>query len=185
MNVYSHSTSNDYSLNAVEYMVKKKTDSSAIIKRIVMIIVAIAVVASLFYFFWHLFALGAVALLLIAYVVKMLWGMTSIEFEYTIVQGELTMDKIIGARKRKTIASLLIRDAESIAPYTGELPKDAAVIDASAHYSRPDTWVAIYKDEKGNKTALIFSAFNKGLDTMAYYNRTAVSSERIKDELNA
>ena len=181
MNVYSHSTSNDYSINTIEYMVKKKTDSSAIIKRIIMIVVAVAVVASLFYFFWELFALGAVALILIAYVVKMLWGMTSIEYEYTIVQGELTMDKIVGARKRKTIASFLIRNAESIAPYTGELPKDAAVIDASASYDRDDTWVAIYKDDNGKKTALLFSAFNKGLDMMAYYNRSAVSSERIKD----
>lgn len=185
MNVYSHSTSNDYSLNAIEYMVKKKTDSSDIIKRIIMIVAAIAVVVSIFYFFWHLFAFGAIALLLIAYVVKILWGFTNVEFEYTIVQGELTMDKIIGARKRKTIASFLIRNAETIAPYTGDLPKDAAVINASASFDRDDTWVAVYKDEKGNKIALLFSAFNKGLDTMAYYNRSAVSTERIKDEIGA
>jgi len=182
MNVYSHSTSNDYAINTIEYMVKKKTDSSAIIKRIIMIVAAVALVASLFYFFWELFALGAVALILVAYVVKMLWGMTSIEYEYCIVQGELTMDKIIGARKRKTIASFLIRNAETIAPYSNNIPKDAAVIDASASYDRPDTWVAVYKDENGKKIALLFSAFNKGLDMMAYYNRAAVSTERIKED---
>ena len=43
MNVYAHSTSNDYALNTIEYMVKKKTDSAIRLKRFLIVFLAIVI----------------------------------------------------------------------------------------------------------------------------------------------
>ena len=181
-NVYSHSTSNDYSINTIEYMVKKKTDSSIRTKRFLIIFLAVVIsVAVCALTFRYVPAAGAIVIIFMAGLVKMLWGSTNIEYEYTISQGDMTMDAIIGAKKRKTVASFLIREAESIAKYDGKVPEGAIVINACISPDHPETWCAVYKDEKRRKTALLFSAFNKALDLMAYYNRTATSNERIKD----
>ena len=180
MSVYTHSTSNDYSINTIEYMVSKKTNTSTRIKRILFILAAVIVSVAVFALtLRYTPAVGAVVVLIIAYFIKIFWSSTCLEYEYTIVQGELTMDVIIGARKRKTLASFLIRNAESIAPYNGSIPEGAVVIDACIAPDDPATWCALYKDESGVQTALLFSAFDKGLDMMAYYNRSAVSKERI------
>ena len=91
------------------------------------------------------------------------------------------MDAIIGAKKRKNLTSFVIREAEEIAPYKGNAPDGAKLIDASIAPDDPSTWCAVYKACDGNRTALLFSAYDKALDIMSYYNRQAVSNERIKD----
>ena len=93
------------------------------------------------------------------------------------------MDAIIGAKKRKTVTSFLIREAESIAPFNGTVPEGAKLIDASVHAKAPNTWCAVYKNADGEKCALLFAGYNKALDIMAYYNKAATSTERIKDSI--
>ncbi len=185
-NIYAHSPANDYALNTVEYMVKKKSDSGVILKRALIILATVILAFAgiiIIFKFPALAAFGAITIILVACFFKLVWGMTSYEYEYTIVQGEFSMDMIVGERKRKNLTSFLIRDAETVAPYNStNLPEGATVIDASRSPYDEDTWCAVYRDEKGNLTALLFSAYNKALDIMSYYNRVAVSNERIKEE---
>ena len=179
-NVYSHSSTNDYSINTVEYMVKKKTDGKIRLKRFLIVLIALIVAAPILYItFSKVPPLGAVVIILIAYFIIISMRATKLEYEYQIVQGELTMDVIIGASKRKTLTSFMIREAESIAPYTGKVPEGAKLIDASISPSDPTTWCAVYKDESGNKTALLFSIQEKALELCKYYNRQATSTESI------
>ncbi len=181
MNVYAHSTSNDYALNSIEYMVKKKTDSATRLKRFLIIFLAVVIAIGACFFVSKLPAFGAVIVILIAFIVKVLWGNTNVEYEYTIIQGEMTMDAIIGAKKRKTLANAVIRNAESIAPYKNNVPEDATVINACISPDDPSTWCMLYKDEDGKRIALLFSAYDKALDIMTYYNRAATSTERINN----
>ena len=186
MNIYSHPQANEYFSHTVEYMVKKKADSAIVLKRFLIVFLTLIIGGAVCgVTFRYVPPLGAVLIILIAFVIKVLWSMTSFEFEYTIIQGEMTMDKIVGARKRANVCSFLIRNADSIAPYDGKLPNDAYIIDACASPADSDTWCAVYTDEDTKKTALLFSACNKALDIMSYYNKAAVSSERIKDDISA
>lgn len=179
-NVYSHSSTNDYSINTVEYMVKKKTDSKIRLKRFLTVFLILLIAAPIIYLtFSKVPPLGAVVIILVAYFIIISMRATKFEYEYQIVQGELTMDVIIGASKRKNLTSFLIREAESIAPYNGKAPDGAKLIDASISPSDPATWCAVYKDTDGNKTALLFSIQEKALELFKYYNRQATSSESI------
>ena len=174
MNVYSHSSSNDWSLNTAEYLVSKKPDASIKLKRLFIILGALVLAGISCAFVSKIPALGAVIIVLIAFFVKFFWDYTKIEYEYTIIQGELTMDAIIGAKKRKKIVSFIIRDAEKIAPYKNDAPKDIPLINACASPQNSDTYIAIFKDEKGCRQALLFSAIDKTLEVMSYYNKNAV-----------
>lgn len=174
MNVYSHSSSNDWALNTVEYMVTKKPDASIRLKRFLIIFGALILAIVSCIFVSKVPAFGAIIILLIAFFVKFFWDYTKIEYEYTIVQGEFTMDAIIGAKKRKTLVSFMIRDAEKIAPYKNDAPRDIPLISACASPESSDTYIAIFKDEKGTRQAILFSAIDKALDIMSYYNKIAV-----------
>ena len=179
-NVYSHSASNDYSINTLEYMVAKKTDGKLRLRRFLTVLLILLIGAPILYItFSKVPPLGAVVVILIAYFIIISMRATKLEYEYQIVQGELTMDVIIGASKRKSLTSFLIREAESIAPYTGKTPDGAKVIDACISPSDPATWCAVYKDADGNKTALLFSIQEKALELFKYYNRQATSTESI------
>ncbi len=181
MSVYEKRSSNDYALNSIEYLVKKKPDSSVRMKRLLIVLATLLLCVGAFFIIrWNPY-LGAILILLIVCFVKILWSGTNIEYEYTILQGELTMDAIIGAKKRKTLTSFLIREAEIIAPYKKELTEGAKLINACVHADDANTWCAVYKNADGEKCALLFAGYNKALDIMAYYNKNATSTERIKD----
>ena len=183
MNVYEKKASNDYALNSIEYLVTKKPDSSIKMKRFIIILATLALFAGVCAAIsWNPY-LGAILILLVVAFFKIMWTNTKYEYEYTILQGELTMDAIIGAKKRKTVTSFLIREAESIAPFNGTVPEGAKLIDASVHAKAPNTWCAVYKNADGEKCALLFAGYNKALDIMAYYNKAATSTERIKDSI--
>ncbi len=183
MSVYEKRSSNDYALNSIEYLVKKKPDSSIRTKRLIIILATLLLCVGAFFIIrWNPY-LGAILILLIVCFYKILWNTTHYEYEYTILQGELTMDAIIGAKKRKTLTSFLIREAESIAPYDKKIPEGAKLINACIHADDPSTWCAVYKNADGEKCALLFAGYNKALDIMAYYNKTATSTERIKDSI--
>jgi hypothetical protein len=185
MSVYEKKASNDYALNAIEYMVKKKPDAAVKRKRALIVLATLVMLGIVFWLISLNPYLGAVLIVLVACITKILWTGTNYEFEYNILQGELTMDVIIGAKKRKTLTSFLIREALAIYPYDGKAPEGARVINACISPEDHRTWCAVYNDADGKKTALLFSAYNKALDTIAYYNRAATSTERIKDEFSA
>ena len=187
MNVYEKYMS-DYTLNSVEYLIKKKSDSGIKIKRVGIILLCVVLSLALIYLCLGPIkfpALAPVGIILIIYIAKMLWGFTSIEYEYSIVQGEFTMDAIYGARKRRTVAEFVIREAEKIAPFKNDIASDTTVINACISPSHPNTWYDLYKDGNVNKTALLFTAYNKALDMISYYNRGATDKERIKEEFDA
>lgn len=187
MNVYEKHK-NDYAINNVEYLIKKKSDSKIKLARTGIVFLCLVLSLTLIYLCLGPIkfpALAPVGIILIIYIAKMLWGLTSIEYEYSIVQGEFTMDAIYGARKRRTVAEFVIRQAEKIAPFKNDISSNVNIINACISPSHPNTWYALYKDEKGNKTALLFTAYNKALDLLAYYNRNATDKERIKEDCDA
>lgn len=96
----------------VEQIVKKKISISGILMRAIAIIFVLAGIFSMLI----IGALGLTITALLIYVTYIIWGYTSVEYEYSFLNGELSIDKIMGQRKRKTIACYDIKNAEIVAP---------------------------------------------------------------------
>ena len=64
--------------------------------------------------------LGITITILLGYLAYLAFVYTSVELEYSFVNGELTIDKILGKRKRKPGETYDIRKASLIAPANSE-----------------------------------------------------------------
>lgn len=167
----------DYAFNYTEHLVKRETDGKLIGARIAIILLSVIL------FFGVLFLMfgpvkiphiAVVAVVLICYVAITLWGLTSIEYEYVIASGEMSMDKIIAAKKRKRMAEFKIPEAEQIIPFDEARLDGANVIYGMSSLSADDLYCAIYKSENGERTALVFNATEKALNMLRYYNKACV-----------
>ena len=93
-----------------------------------------------------------------------------VEYEYTIVNGEMTVDRIRAQSSRKSLLDLNVKHIEKMGKYdpaaVATLGK-VKVLDYSADKANPDTYYAFYKDEKTNiNTVLLFTANQKMLDAL-------------------
>ena len=170
-------SSSDYSFNYTEHLVEKKADSKIIIQRVSIILVGLILLGVLVFLMFgpvKIPQIGAVALLLIGYVCKVLWSYTKIEYEYLIVSGDMTMDIIYSGKKRRQIAEFKVPTAEAILPYTEAKLDGVKITFAASSPSDDDVYCAIYKNDNGDKEALVFNADEKALKMLHYYNKATV-----------
>ena len=97
----------------VEQIVAKKDDATSMIVRVVAVVLA---VFSAFISIGLLGAFGFVIIFFVVYLVIYVIKISSIEFEYILVNNELTIDAIYGKEKRKSLISFDVREAEIFAP---------------------------------------------------------------------
>lgn len=166
--------SSDYAFNYAEHLVKKKTDRKTVLARIGIIFLALVLSLVIVFITSKVPYVTAVAITLMAYVIIVLWRQTKIEFEYLIVSGSLTMDKIIALKKRKQIADIKLPEAEAILPYADAKLDGIPVTFAVTTPSAEDAYCIIYKSEGGNKKALVFNTNEKTLKMLKYYNKNCV-----------
>ncbi len=102
--------------------------------------------------------------------IGVLWGgwtlsnRLNIEYEYAIVGGELSIDKIFNKRSRKPLCSMTLRKAEGF--YKGEKAGDCTVIDAAGFGEK---YTIVYSDPNFGKTALIITPDERTLEALAPY----------------
>ncbi len=114
--------------------------------------------------------LGSMFLLPVAgiwYGVYYLISLSNIEFEYTMVNGELDVDKIIARKRRKRVISVKSSDFELFAPHKPEITahqkqNGVTILDCSGVRSG-DAYYALYSKD-GKRTMLIFNPTDKMLD---------------------
>lgn len=151
----------------VEQIVKRKTGISVVLMRVFSIIVLIMV-----FLLMIMLNLGILAFtieILIIYGEYMLWCYTSIEYEYSLVNGEFSVDKIMGQRKRKNIANYEIKDAEVIAPINSEQvirgSMNAIVKDYSTGRKSEGVYAMIISNNDG-KTKVVIEPNEKVIDAL-------------------
>ena len=166
--------SGDESRNTfVSYAVTKKREGKYKLARILM--VAGYILVDIVYLFLILVLtkipmLGAFVPLLTWVLVYFTWCFVSVEYEYTIEGGVMTMREVFGNRYCRTLARERISSMSRIAPYTGDYRKEADRIDGKRVYgvssmSSPDVYFAVCGD-----TVLFFEAAEKTLRVIRYYN---------------
>lgn len=106
-----------------------------------------------------------------------------VEYEYSFVNGELTVDKIIAKSKRKHLLDVDVKIFDKMGRYDPEeIDKINLKVDVVRDYSvdkyASDTVYAYFKDVKdGSKTLLIFSPNQKLIDAMKTYVNATVYRE--------
>lgn len=96
----------------VEQIIKRKTSLKGVCLRMLAVLLVLAGLISVLF----LGVLGFTITALLVYVAYLIFNQTSIEYEYSLLNGEMTIDKIMGQNKRKHVTELDIKQAEIIAP---------------------------------------------------------------------
>lgn len=96
----------------VEQIIKRKTSIKGMCLRMLAILLVFAGLFSMLF----LGVLGFTITALLVYGAYLIFNQTSVEYEYSLVNGDLTVDKIMGQNKRKHAGEFDIKQAEIIAP---------------------------------------------------------------------
>lgn len=172
-----------------EYVVEPKGDPKLKKRKILLMIGYIVYCLGLFTvvltvgrLFLPLFAMLPLTLWII-YLVT--WRYTKPEYEYSMTSGVITFSVIYGSRVRRKKFEFLIRNMETVAPYT-DMYKDKIKDFAPESYynglssgDSPDAYFALFETEDGEKCVFYFEATAKALKILRHYNpKTVVSKVR-------
>ena len=137
----------------VEQIIKRRINASSLLLRIVSVLIVLLSLLMI----GRLFMLGITISILLIYGTYLIWSYTSVEYEYSFLNGELSIDKILGQRKRKFVKSFEIKNAEVIAPIFSDEIKGRAgnmkTIDLSSGYKSDKVYAMIIND--GNRTTQV------------------------------
>ena len=163
-----------------EYLVKKKKTSTDKLMTAVIIFSGIILSLGLLLVGFPIFSkllpklatLVFPVVIIIWYIVFSLCKMYSVEFEYSITEGDIDIDKIVNKSKRVKVLSMRLRKFEIIAPvlsdkYTSEY-KSLKKVDCSANPEPSATYFAVYTDENERK-CLLFDPNEKMLEITEKY----------------
>ena len=116
------------------------------------------------------------------FIIWLTWRFTQVEYEYSFFSGELTVNRILGNRTRKTLTKVRIHDFSAIFPATelnqSKIEAFAAenVIFAVSEANAEGIWVALWNDaESGKHCALYFEPNEKAIKILKYYNASAMA----------
>lgn len=172
-----------------EYVVAPKKEGKYLMKRLLMIgvyaVIVLALVALLISF-PALTPVFALSLVFMCIIVFFTWRYVSVEFEYSIVSGEVTFSEIYGGRSRRKILSFRLKDCTMIAPAQDRMQKEKAELyGATRSYSAlitptsPDAYFATFENEKKEKCIVYFEATEKALKICRFYNPAATVVTKV------
>lgn len=152
----------------VEYIVKTKTSVSAIGVRIGCIFAVICCLLLIPLIGVLGFTLAALGL----YLTYLAWQYTSVEYEYSLLNSELSIDKIMGQRKRKKVAEIDLKHAEIIADADSEeilrrINNNMKVFDYSSKEQGKLKYAIILNEAEGI-SELIFEPNEKMIETIQH-----------------
>ncbi len=154
----------------VEQIIKKKLSLGGLAIRVGAIFL---VLIGLLLFPW-LRIIALTITVLFIYLAYLAFVYTSVELEYSFVNGELTIDRILGKRKRKPGETYDIRKAELIAPVNSEevarKSEFLTKIDYTGTNNRDDHYAIIIDDVEGVKGALMITIEPEERLVEAMYN---------------
>ena len=173
-----------------EYLVKRKLDGVQIAKAVGVFVVgfvvswflrAIGIIADRSGMLAAVFLLGGLALTI--YLARF---MLMVEYEYTLVNGELTIDRILAQSSRKKMTDVNVKTIEKMGKYDPEVVstlKASDVKDYSAGKDDPNTLFIYCKDEKSTgNTVILFTPNQKILDGMKPYVSATVYREAFREK---
>lgn len=155
----------------VEQLVRRPDTPQNKMKKILIIVGSIAIAAVLFIVLGNVsnsfivYEIGVLALIALIWGGWVLAGRLNVEYEYVVVGGEISVDKIFNKKSRKSLCSFTLRGAEGF--YKGEKElQNASVIDVCGEGER---YTIEFGDPSGGRTLLIFTPDERTLAAIKPY----------------
>ncbi len=158
----------------IEKLVRRK--SSAPVIALKALVAAGAVMVGVSVLFTPLAGIaGPVILIALGWIAWILIRRLNFEFEYSLTNGDLDIDVIIGFKKRKHLLSLRFYEIEFMAPVSARYADRFAdknietVYDVASSKASPDRWFLIFR-RNGTRGKLIFEPNERMVRAMHQYN---------------
>lgn len=171
------------SANHAEHSVTVKPNSKTKLLKLGLIAAAIVLFIGLFVvlslFDAQVLMLGGSVMLIVLEVfgIWTFWKYTSLEYDYVIATGDLTMSVIYGSRSRKDVFSVKISSVELIASYNGEPAKEENGADnvyrCVSSFDASSIIYMSFKDQQGKNCVAYLEAPQKVLKLLKFYNVSA------------
>ena len=181
----------------LEKLVKKRRDGKDYTILIALILVGLAVTVFFLFVILCLFAIlgafgqiaGSLGMLLIAgvwYGIYFIYNSRSVEYEYIVINNNLDIDMVMAKKRRKSIVSIDIKEAEIMACIDDEdnnyiyknINKGVRVLDLSANNPNMYTYFIDYTVE-GNRKIVLFQPTTKMVEALWRFNPKAVKKYNI------
>ena len=170
------------SSNYAEYVVEKKIEGKYKMQRLLMllgyaVVAIVVVVAVAISGFIPLIALAPTAVWMLSFFT---WPYVSIEYSFTVDASMLTVEKVLGGKKKIKLFQAKVKDLSLIAPYDDEYKAEAdnfaadVRVEAVPSMDCYDLYFALHTDESGKKTIVFFQATAQSLKALKYYNSSAI-----------
>ncbi len=170
-----------------EYTVHPKTEGKLLLKKILLISLYTAFILGAFALvvsFTIFVPLFAVVPLMTVALVSLTWKYVNLDYEISVTSGIVTLSKIYGNKKRKTVFETPISKMLAIAPYTekhlDKLQRLAPEISYEALSSEncQNKYFAVFESDGDKRTCFIFEYNEKLLTVCKFYNAIATIIER-------
>jgi len=152
----------------IERIVKRKVDIKGMLLRVLAVVLTVLSLCTILF----LGMLGLTLTILFAYLTYLVWAYTS-----SFLNTELTIEKIMGQRKRKHVDEFDIKQAEIIAPAVSDEIKSRAgnivTLDYSTGYGSSDLYSMITNTDKG-AVQVLFNADEKLIEAMRHMRPSIV-----------
>lgn len=143
----------------IEYMVKKDSTILDIIKRVSIITLAFII----FFIFMNVFPnIGFILSSITIILGYNIYSSINIEYEYTLLDSNIDIEKIIDKKKRKTLASIDLNNTMDFGIYSDSIKKFSKkdynkIIHAYKNILSKDNFYITINHSKFGKTLVIFS----------------------------
>ena len=112
------------------------------------------------------------------------WRYVSVEYEYSMAGGMMTLSYVYGGKSRKKVAEIRIKDMTRIAPFDGDYIKEAEkyaperTIDFTSDLQKDNVYFALYETADARRGILYFEVTEQALRVLRYYNSMATVYRR-------
>ena len=159
-----------------EIILKKKKS----VQDVMSIIITVMVAFMLFYLILIQFATGKLAIFIPIEIAAVIYGMylaitsLNVEYEYSVINGWMDVDKIIAGKRRKNVAKIEVKNVEYFARFDDKhmgVAEDESVekvIDATTTIDSPKVYFMIYYNNN-KKICLLFEPTDEMIENFSHY----------------
>jgi len=162
-----------------EQIIKKQPDvKSLLLKLLIVAGAAVLIFVALVMLAGYLLGMNLLLAAGIGYGAYWLLTSLNIEFEYSIIQDEIYIDKIINRRRRKRLVQTSCRKFEILAPVAEAYKREfdsqcAGTVDCTSSPSAEGRWFFIFDGKRG-RTKVIFEPTDRMITEFKVYIRPKV-----------
>lgn len=158
-----------------EHLVALKPSWRTRVTQVMLVLTAIFLTYTLFGLMAKVPYIMSVVVVGIWYGVWFLWRFFNTEFEYSLTNGDLDIDRIYGKKRRKNVLGIHVKRFELMARVTSDYYRQCrqdgnikTYLDFSSHVNIEETFFCVFSDEGGRKM-LFFEPTEEMLDIIKVY----------------